>query len=187
MSKGMVETAVQATAELLEALKNVNEESCAKFTQEILNAKKIFLVGAGRSMLMLRGFAMRLMHVGFEVYMVGDTTTPAFEAGDLLIVGSGSGETKSSVNTARKAKSLDGRVALITTRAESTLAEISDCEIVIPAYTDKVRVEMKQPTLPGGTMFEEALLILCDTLILSLAAAMKVPTDKPFSRHANLE
>lgn len=131
---------------------------------------------------------MRLMHLGFKAYVVGDTITPAFESGDLLIVGSGSGETLGSVNTARKAKKLGGKVVLITTRSESTLAGISDCVVVIPAYTDKVENHSNwQPILPGGSMFEEAMLVLGDTLILPLAKEAGIPTDQPFSRHANLE
>jgi 6-phospho-3-hexuloisomerase len=181
-------TAEKAALELSEALGAIHENSCEAMMQAILNAKRIFLTGAGRSLLVLRCFAMRLMHLGFEVYVVGDTTTPAFEAEDLLIVGSGSGETLGSVNTARKARSLGGKVALITTRGESTLAEISDCVVVIPAFTDKVENHsIKQPILPGGTMFEQALLVLGDTLILPLAKEMGIPTDKPFARHANLE
>ena len=182
------ETAEKAALELSEALKAINDKDCEAMMQEILNAEKIFLTGAGRSLLALRCFAMRLMHLGFEAYIVGDTTTPAFGVNDLLIVGSGSGETLGSVNTARKAKSLGGNVALITIRRESTLAEISDCVVVIPAYTDKVEdSSSKQPILPGATMFEHAMLVLGDTMILSLAKEVGVPTDRPFVRHANLE
>jgi len=182
------ETAVQAVLELSEALKAINDDSCETMIQEILKAKKIYISGAGRSLLALRCFAMRLMHLGFRAYVVGDTTTPAFESGDLLIVGSGSGETFGSLNTARKAKSLGGRVVLITTRGESTLAQISDCAIVIPAYTDKVENHStKQPILPGGSMFEEAMLVLGDTMILPLAIEVGVPINQPFPMHANLE
>jgi 6-phospho-3-hexuloisomerase len=182
------ETAVQATLELSEALKGISDEQCEKMIQEILNAKQIFITGAGRSLQVLKCFGMRLMHLGLKAYIVGDTTTPAFEIGDLLIVGSGSGETIGSVNTARKAKSLGGRVVLITTRGESTLAGISDCVVVIPAYTDKIENRSNwQPILPGGSMFEEAMLVLSDTMILLLAKNVGVPTNQPFSRHANLE
>ena len=182
------EIAVKAVQELSETLSAVNDENCETMLQEIMNAKKIFLTGGGRSLLALKCFAMRLMHLGFEVYVVGDITTPAFEAGDLLIVGSGSGETSGSVNTAQKAKSLGGKVALVTTRGESTLAKISDCVVVIPAYTDKVKTNAaKQPVLPGGSMFEQALLVLGDTLVLPLAKKVGVRIDQPFSRHSNLE
>lgn len=184
----ITDTAVSALKELSDSIKSVNEEHVKTLMHEILNAKKIYVTGAGRSLLMLRGFAMRLMHIGLEVYVVGDTTTPAFEADDLLIVGSGSGETRGAVNTATRAKAIGGRVALITIREDSTLAKMSDCVITIPAYTDKVKDDsMKRPILPGGTMFEQAMLVLSDTMILPLAEEVGIRTDRAFSRHANLE
>ena len=69
------------------------------------------------------------MHVNFEVYIVGDTTTPAFTDKDLLIVGSGSGETAGMINVASKAKKLGGKVALLTIREQSTLASLADLTV----------------------------------------------------------
>jgi len=184
----VIDTFSKTLNELSEVLLPVDEANVNRLVEEILNASKIYVAGAGRSLLMLRCFAMRLMHLGFEVYVVGDTITPAFESGDLLIVGSGSGETLGSVNVAKKAKTIGGKVALISTRSDSTLAGISDFTIVIPAYTDKVDMPgRKNPTLPGGTLFEHALLVLGDTMVLPLAEAVGVRTDKPFTKHANLE
>jgi len=166
----------------------MDENSIEKLMDAICSSKKIFVAGAGRSLLMLRGLAMRLMQIGYTSYVVGDTTTPAFEAEDLLIIGSGSGETAGLVNVATKAKKIGGKVALITIREESILAKLSDILIIIPAFTDMIDdANMVKPILPGGTMFEQAMLFIGDTMVLPLAEKTNIPTNKAFSRHANLE
>ena len=137
---------------------------------------------------MLRGFAMRLMHLGFRSYVVGDTITPAFSENDLLIIGSGSGETRTLISIAIKAKEIGGKITLISTREKSTLSKLSCDTIIIPAYTDKVdEPSQRKPLLPGGSLFEEALLVLLDSVVLPLSEVHSIPTTKAFSFHANLE
>jgi 6-phospho-3-hexuloisomerase len=183
----IVETATSAAGELSETLGKIEETKVQLLIEMTLTAGKIYFAGAGRSLLVLRCVAMRFMHVGFEAYVVGDTTTPAFEPNDLLIVGSGSGETTGIVNVVTKAKKIGGKAALITTRSSSTLVSLCDLVILIPAYTDKADSSVKKPILPGGTMFEQAMLFLGDTMILPLGKAKGIPTDQYFKRHANLE
>lgn len=184
----ITQTATKAAAELSDTLSNIDEASVQQLIQLAEDAKKVYFAGAGRSLLALRCVAMRFMHVGFETYVVGDTTTPAFEPEDLLIIGSGSGETSGLISIANKAKKIGGKVALISIRESSTLASLCDIMVRIPAYTDKVEdASMKKPILPGGTMFEQAMLLLGDTMILQLGEKNGVSTDKYFNRHANLE
>lgn len=184
----ITETAATAGIELSNTLKAVKEEQVLALLQAICDAHKVYVCGAGRSLLMLRGLAMRLMHVGLESYVVGDTTTPAFENGDLLILGSGSGETSGLINIAEKARRLGGKIAVITVNPESTLGGMADILVQIPAYTDKVACEnVQRPILPGGSMFEQCMLVLGDSIVLPLAKMRGVPTDRPFERHANLE
>jgi 6-phospho-3-hexuloisomerase len=183
----IIETAVQAAGELRDCLSRIEEMDVQRLIDAALSAPKVYFAGAGRSLLALRCVAMRFMHMGIETYVVGDTTTPAFEENDLLIIGSGSGETAGLVNMADKIKKLKGKLALITTRRQSSLGERCDFAIVIPAFTDKVETTAKKPVLPGGTLFEQAMLLLGDTAILALAKAKGIDTEKPFARHANLE
>ncbi|MDR2053576.1 MAG: SIS domain-containing protein [Treponema sp.] len=183
----IVETAVQAAKELADCLGQIREADVQRLTDDVLSAKRVYFAGAGRSLIALRGVAMRFMHVGIETYVAGDTTTPAFEAGDLLIAGSGSGETAGIINMVTKAKAIGGKTALFTIRPNSTMASLCNPVIIIPAYTDKVEISAKRPVLPGGSQFEQALLLLGDTMILRLAQARGVATDRPFARHANLE
>lgn len=184
----ITKTAAKAAMELSATLEKIDEAQVQALVDAVMSAQKIYFAGAGRSLLALRCVAMRFMHVNFEVYIVGDTTTPAFTDKDLLIVGSGSGETAGMINVASKAKKLGGKVALFTIREQSTLASLADLTVRIPAYTDKVEdPTMVKPILPGGTMFEQSMLVLGDTMILELGKRQGVSTETYFVRHANLE
>lgn len=150
---------------------------------------QIFVFGAGRSLLMLKAFAMRLMHIGLKVHVVGDVVTPALQKGDLLLLASASGETASLVNVATKAKQLGGTVALLTIFPESTLGKLADVVVRIPAYTDKLPdgPDNVKGILPGGSLFEEAVMVLGDAMIVNLAQSTGYRLTKGFALHANLE
>lgn len=181
-------TAGLAAYELAETLQSIKESQIQTLIDGICGAGKVFVYGAGRSMLMLRCMAMRLMHLGFDSCVVGDTVTPAFGGNDLLILGSGSGETGSLIHIAAKAKQVGGKIAVITIKAESTLGRMADYVIEIPAYTDKVRYEgIEKTILPGGSLFEQSILLLSDAMVIPLGKRASTPTDQAFSRHANLE
>ena len=182
------EIAMAAAREIAEVMQKVDESQVNSLIDEILKAKKIYVSGAGRSLLMLRGIAMRLMHLGFNSYVVGDTTTPAFEKGDLLIAGSGSGETSGLVNVVSKARKLGGRIAVLTIKKESTLGQMADVLVEISAFTPKVAYEnMERSVLPSGSLFEECLLVLGDTIVVPLAEKKGFKLEEGFPRHANLE
>ncbi|MDR2110894.1 MAG: 6-phospho-3-hexuloisomerase [Spirochaetaceae bacterium] len=184
----ITQTAAAAANEIADIMRRIDETGVRRLIQMTLAAKKVYFAGAGRSLLALRCVAMRFMHVGLEAYVVGDTTTPAFEPDDLLIAGSGSGETTGLITIVTKAKKINGKAALISTRSQSTLSSLCDLVILIPAYTGTADSgPVKQPILPGGTMFEESMLLLGDTMILQLGKEKGVAMDTYFSRHANLE
>src|SRR5512133_4294126 len=93
MTMNTVEISLAVLKELEGALKQIDPVKAESLVDAIISANKIFVAGTGRSQMMIRGLAMRLMHLGFKSYVVGETVTPAIEPGDLLIIGSGSGET----------------------------------------------------------------------------------------------
>ena len=115
--------------ELQAALSAIDTEATEKFADLLLGADEIFCAGAGRSGFQIRGFAMRLMHMGRKSYMVGETCTPNITDKGLLVVCSGSGTTKSLVNHAMKAKEVGAKVALITINPESTIGKLADVVI----------------------------------------------------------
>ncbi|KPD00710.1 3-hexulose-6-phosphate isomerase [Geobacillus sp. BCO2] len=98
-------------------------------------AKRIFVTGEGRSGLMGKAFAMRLMHLGAMVYVVGETVTPSIQSGDTLIAISGSGETKQTVWIAEKARQLGCKVIAFTANLSSDLAETASFTVYVPAAT----------------------------------------------------
>lgn len=184
-----IKIAHQAATELAQTLNKIDEKQVTQLINHIKKSQRIFVAGAGRSLLMLKAFAMRLMHIGYEVYIVGEVTTPAFLANDLLLIASASGETRSLVSIAERGKNYGGKIVVLTIFEASSLAKLADASIKIPAYTDKLpESQLNQPgILPGGSLFEEAVLLLGDSLILELVADRHIDTSKAFEKHANLE
>ena len=95
--------------------RSLNEKEIVTFISSMQESNKIFIYGAGRSGLVAKAFAMRLMHLGFDIYVIGEIITPAIAKNDLLITISGSGETTSVVAAAEIAKRANAKVILITT------------------------------------------------------------------------
>lgn len=118
--------------EVAPVLKGIGQGELEAAVEAICAAKRIFVAGMGRSGYMMRCFAMRLMQMGFTAYMVGDTSTPSASSGDLLVIGSGSGETESLKGYAAKAKKLGCRVLAITGHPESSLGRGADLTVILP-------------------------------------------------------
>jgi 6-phospho-3-hexuloisomerase len=174
--------------EVTSALQSVDPDALGSLKQAILDAPRVFVAGMGRSGLYMRAFAMRLMHLGLPVYVVGDVTTPGIAESELLLIGSGSGGTASLVQYAQHAKALNARVALISTALTSRIGDQSDCTIVISAPTPKRDDGDGLFSIqPMGSLFEQSLGLLLDILVLQLMADLSVDAGQMFSRHANLE
>lgn len=150
------------------------------------SAPRIFVVGAGRSGLALRMTAMRLMHLGLEVFVVGDVTTPAIAAGDVLVAASGSGTTGGIVRAATSAVSVGANVLAITTAPQSPLAELSAVTIVIPA-AQKQDHRGALTAQYSGSLFEQTLVLLGDSIFHALWQRTGVDAEELWPRHANLE
>ena len=174
----------QVLAEVGVCLRQVSTESLAQAEMLIETAPRVFVAGAGRSGLCMRAFGMRLMHLGKTVYVVGETITPSIAAADLLIVGSGSGRTTGLLGVAEMARRQGAQILLFTTDATSPLAELADYWIAIPAPSFR---EAGGSLQPMGSLFEQSLLILCDSLILKLMQLTGVDAAHMLERHANLE
>jgi 6-phospho-3-hexuloisomerase len=172
------------------------------FFQRVLSAKRVYVAGAGRSGLIARAFAMRMLHLGFDVYVVGETITPALQSGDILVVFSGSGETHSMVTFSGTVKDLGGIVCLITASSDSTMSRIADCVVNLGDLTGYYRAdtstfEERQMTgqyrsaapafAPLGTMFETLALIFSDAVISALMEAKKEGAGELKGRLANME
>ncbi|MDL2252451.1 6-phospho-3-hexuloisomerase [Ruminococcaceae bacterium OttesenSCG-928-I18] len=174
--------------ELQAILSKVEEHEAEGLAEAMLDAKRIFLAGAGRSGFAVRAFAMRLMHMGFSVYVVGETVTPAIRQGDLLFVGSGSGSTGSLVMMAEKAKDIGAKIALVTIQPDSPIGRLADEVVRIPAPSPKVKEDTGFSSIqPMGSLFEQAQLLFYDAVILELMQKSGKTSDVMFGLHANLE
>lgn len=178
-----------ALEELGRALRSVDEGHLARLLEMLREARCIFVAGRGRSGLQMSAFAMRLMHMGLAVHVVGDVTTPGIAAGDLVVIGSGSGRTASLVGYAVRARDLGARVALVTAAEQSPIGEAADCVVGISAPTPKLaeRYDLSASILPMGSLFEQALGLLLDLVILQLMRELNIDGARMFARHANLE
>lgn len=173
--------------EILNVLSNVNNDEALLLSQELTQAKRVFVSGEGRSGLMGKAFAMRLMHGGFNVYVIGETITPSIEEGDLLITISGSGSTGSLMQFATKANEVGATNFLVTTNRESKIAKISDGVLVIPAAT-KYRLPSEPETIqPLGNQFDQSVHLLLDAIIIFTLNDNENVNDAMVKRHANLE
>ena len=153
--------------------------------QLLSQSKTVFVTGEGRSGLVARCFAMRLMHLGLAAHVVGGTTTPAFGEGHLLLAVSGSGETDLTCTVARLAKKAGGRVAAVTASGTSPLATAADLVLLIPAAYgsagDGGSIQY------GRSLFEQAALIVLDAVALQLQRDLAQAQEDMNARHANLE
>lgn len=173
--------------EIETVLSQVSDETLHELAVQLKEAKRIFIVGEGRSGLMAKSFAMRLMHLGKTVYVVGETITPSIAEGDLLVAVSGSGTTKSVVWTAEKTISLGCRVIAVTTNPESALAAAASKILHVPAAT-KYRRENELKTIqPLGSLFDQCAHILFDTICLLFSKLNEIDHTSAFGRHNNLE
>lgn len=166
----------------------IKEEELQEFAEIILQAKRVFVAGAGRSGFVARALSNRLMHLGLTVYFVGEATTPSIGKGDLLIIGSGSGETGSLVIMAGKAKQLGASLATVTIFPEATIGSLSDCIIKIPGVTPKSQLESGFVSFqPMGNSFEQLSWLVYDNVIMILMERMNKKAEEMFQLHANLE
>ena len=146
----------------------------------------MFILGAGRSGLALRMTAMRLMHLGLDVHVVGEVTTPAIARGDVLLTASGSGTTTGIVRAATTAAEAGAKIVGITTDPSSPLAGLADVTIVIPA-AQKQDHRGALSAQYAGSLFEQALVILGDAIFHTMWQASGATAEELWPRHANLE
>jgi len=150
------------------------------------DAERVFVLGAGRSGIALRMTAMRLMHLGLDVHVVGDATTPAVARGDVLLVASGSGATAGLVRSASTAKSSGATILAVSAVAESPLAKLADHLLVVSAATKLDRSGTSSEQY-AGSLFEQSVVIIGDALFDLLRRRRDISAERLWRRHANLE
>ena len=188
-------TTEEITRHALAVINKIEEEQVSQMIETIINSDCVFIVGTGRSELVGKMFAMRLMHLGFTVYVVGDVTTPAIKDSDCLIAISGSGETKTVTLAAGTSKDVGASVIGITANLESTLSKLLDVVINIDSktkepwkhYTSNVLKGNYDDLTPMGTLFEDSTHLFLDGLIAEFMALLGKKEQDLKKRHAIIE
>jgi 6-phospho-3-hexuloisomerase len=199
MESHRVQEMMKLMASKIRSIANsISDEDAEKFIRELLNAKRIYVVGAGRSGLVAKAFAMRLMHLGLHAYVVGETITPALNKGDVMVIFSGSGRTKTVADLAETARDIGGRICLITSNADSRIGKISNCTVIIEHHRDAVaddaaEFEIRQMMgdhksfAPLGTLFETASMVFADAVISRMMEITQTDESALKNRHTNIE
>ena len=182
------------------AIKELDPEQVERMIQMILDTKdrKIFVVGMGRSGFVGRAFALRLMNLGFNVYFLTETITPAAEKDDLVIAISGTGMTKLVLSATSAAKEIGSRVVAITSYEDSPLGQMADQLVTIrgrtkmgwPREEDYLARQIlgeREPLSPLGSIFENNCMVFLDGLIVELMYRLKKNENDLKLRHATIE
>ncbi len=164
--------------------------------QAYRDGKKVLVMGAGRSGLVGRAFAMRLKHLGYDVYVLGDTIVSPVQQGDIVIAISGSGRTALIIAAAEAAKTVGAIVVAITSYVDSPLARIADIVVEVPGRTKISTIEdyfarqvlgLHEPLAPLGTLFEDCSMVFLDAIIAELMQRLSKDEEDLRKQHANIE
>ena len=181
--------------EIQEVLNKINLSQIEPIIERLIKCHRVYVVGEGRSGLMAKAFAMRLVHLRKRCYVVGESITPALRRGDVLFAVSGSGETRSVGETAETAKRLGAIVLGITAKGDSSLKRYCDHIVVLPAkiMQKKARQSFEIRELEGiplepplGSLFEVSSMIFLEVVVMELMKRLKISEQQMYKVHQNL-
>jgi len=192
--------AEEIIAGIKRSIEELNMKEVERLIELLLEAKdkKIFIVGMGRSGFVARAFALRLMNLGFNVYFLGETITPAAEKGDLLIAISGTGATKMVLTASSAAREIGATVIAITSFSESPLGQMADHIVRIKGrtktgwpreedYLARQIIGEREPLTPLGSVFENNCMVFLDSLIVELMRRLGQTEEDLKRKHATIE
>jgi 6-phospho-3-hexuloisomerase len=174
--------------ELGGVLSQLTPEMAETLMREVEAAPRVFGCATGRSGFILRGFLMRLMHMGFTAYVVGETITPRLRPGDLLLVMSGSGETPQPREILRRANEVGARTLALTASKDSTIGREAQVVIPVPGTTKLIQAQEPASAQCPGSLFEQATFLFLEAVVLILFQRhVGRDREEMLSRHADLE
>ncbi len=190
----------EIVAGIKRSIEGLNLKDVERMIELMLEArdKKIFIVGMGRSGFVGRAFALRLMNLGFNVYFLGETITPAAGEGDLVIAISGTGTTKIVLTASAAAKEIGATVIAVTSFPESPLGKGADHVVVLVGrtkmgwpkekdYLARQLIGEWEPLTPLGSIFENNCMVFLDGLIVELMHKLGRTEENLKRRHATIE
>ena len=163
---------------------DVPERTLKRFLDTLEPARRVFVYGRGRSGFVARAFAVRLMHLGYQTYVVGETITAPVQRDDVVVCVSGSGTTYPVVMTAELGRKQGARVVSVTADPESEVARLAH---VVITLTPPGGNGERSRYAPLGTIFETAAWLFFDGVIAMLMERLGESEQKMRERHATLE
>tara|TARA_B110000238_G_C16126489_1_gene439429 strand:+ start:76 stop:594 length:519 start_codon:yes stop_codon:yes gene_type:complete len=154
------------------------EEYVTSLEKALHHNKDIIGIGAGRMGYSLRSHIMRLSHIGYNAYFIGDTTLPRIDSNSVVIINSSSGETPTNILYARQASAAGSYIITVTSDKNSTIAKLSD--LVVETPTLESHQLMK-------TIYEQYSYILFDYVTESVVANLELDRDIITHNHSILE
>lgn len=179
---------ISALSELQGVFDKIDDAGVDTALDMIAKARTTVVFGGGRERLQIMGFAMRLHHMGLKVAVAGDMTTPPVGAGDLFLVTVGPGEISTALALLDVAKKAGATILLLTAQPKGRAAAFADHVLTIPAQTmADDQGAKKTSVLPMGSLYEGALFVLFEVMILKLRDRLKISPDLMRANHTNLE
>jgi 6-phospho-3-hexuloisomerase len=179
--------AQKALTEIGAVFSHVSDDVAERMCAEILQARRTVCYGVGREGLMVKALCMRLMHLGLDVHVAGDMTTPSVGYRDLLLVSAGPGSFSTVLALLGVARSAGARTMVVTAQPEGAAPKLADAVIHLPAQTMADDHGGSAGLLPMGSLFEAAQLLFFDLVSIRLREKMGQSPEEMRARHTNLE
>lgn len=175
-----------AAAELVAVAQAMDPRALDPVVEAVVRARRVMCYGCGREGLMMRALAMRLHHLGLRVSMQGDMTAAPLGDGDLFLCAAGPGELPTASALCEVARSAGARVLVVTAEPTGRTARLADELLVIPAQT-MASDDGGGSVLPMGSLFEGAMFLVFEVLVLRLRDALGETPASMRARHTNME
>ena len=175
------------TKEIQDVLSKVSSEEVCNLVEALMTAEKVFVFGVGRVFLALKFMAKRLAHLGIDTQVVGSITEKSIGSKDLLLIASGSGESKLPIEISRIAKKHEAKLGLITSAGESTIKDMADLVVRLPSPTKNDSNFGVQSIQPMTNLFDQSLHIFGDVLCVIIQNKKGLTDEELWKYHANLE
>jgi 6-phospho-3-hexuloisomerase len=176
-----------ALDDLAGVFERLDEGPVDRAVEAIAAARRIALYGVGREGLQIKGFAMRLFHLGLQAHVVGDMNTPRLGAGDLLVVSAGPGGFSTVEALMGVAKRDGARTLVVTAQPGGACPRAADLVLTIPAQTMADDRRPSTSVLPMGSLYEGAQYVLFEVMILKLRDRLGISAEAMRANHTNLE
>ena len=175
-----MDTLKEITGYCESAVCSIDPRCREKLLDAILDSRKVFIYGSGRSGLIGQLFAVRLVQLGLDAHFVGEMTTPIIGREDLTLLISNTGRTSSVVQTATIARRIGSKVISITGTKDSDLTRNSDMSIIM----DIPRSAETSAAAPLGTVFEDSALLFFEVMVSDIMKRTGNTEEDMRNRHA---